>query len=154
MSAKRSKNFTEDEKFRLLTILKQMPMEVIESKSGSQGMSKKKAEVWSSVEKAFNAGRDDSKRDEKQLAGCWKEIKARIKKVHVKQQKGLLLTGGEISRASNNLSQIVKSLMPSSWLNHISNIQNNDEDEVDENNQVIPFQPQVSVTILFLKEYS
>ena len=89
---KRSRNFSNRDRFLLTDVMK-TEVKVIESKRHDGRSNDARKQAWKNVVNAFNA-RTDEKREEKQLAQLWRDMKRNAKKDHSRFRRQRMGTGG------------------------------------------------------------
>ena len=100
----------------------------IQSKENHEFAVEQKAIAWTKIHSLFNSQSDVS-RTIKQLSTLWRDMKQRAKKVHTSNKQERLRTGGGTAQLiSDPVSESMISLLPSTVLDPITNI--NDSDTV------------------------
>ena len=89
---KRSRNFSNRDRFLLTDVMK-TEVKVIESKRHDGRSNDARKQAWKNDVNAFNA-RTDEKREEKQLAQLWRDMKRNAKKDHSRFRRQRMGTGG------------------------------------------------------------
>ena len=89
---KRRRNFSNRDRFLLTDVMK-TEVKVIESKRHDGRSNDARKQAWKNVVNAFNA-RTDEKREEKQLAQLWRDMKRNAKKDHSRFRRQRMGTGG------------------------------------------------------------
>ena len=128
---KRSKNFSNRDRFLLTDVMK-TEVKVIESKRHDGRSNDARKQAWKNVVNAFNA-RTDEKREEKQLAQLWRDIKRNAKKDHSRFRRQRMGTGGGPEPAPlESLTEEIRDMIPQVFQPIVGVVDDDEEMEIPE----------------------
>ncbi|XP_011858264.1 PREDICTED: uncharacterized protein LOC105555834 [Vollenhovia emeryi] len=133
----RSKNFTKDEKLRLVHEIS-LYQYIIENKATNMTTNKDKEEAWANVTMNFNRNKPETQqRTEKCLRLCWDNLKRDTKKYCAKLQRELYKTGGGVQSVQPNpLLEQVREMMTKAAVSGLHNPFDSDAITINENAHV------------------